>query len=100
MRSGRRALRWAKARPSGERHALVCKFLRRPFVLGKMRQPHAAQDIRRLSELDVVVAHDLDTVAPGIKKIEKLTGQRVHVHVCQSAADRLLVIDHESKMTA
>jgi hypothetical protein len=42
-----------------------------------MRQPHAAQHVRCLGELDVVVADDLYTVAPRIEEIEKLTGQRV-----------------------
>ena len=65
-----------------------------------MRQSHAAQDVRRLSELDVVVADDLYSVAPRVEEIEKLTGQRFDASLRQRAADRLLVIDHESKMTA
>ena len=65
-----------------------------------MRQPHAAQHVRRLRELDVVVADDLHAVAPRVEEIEKLTGQGVHARVRQRLADRVLVIDHESKMTA
>src|SRR5215467_2698665 len=83
-----------------EPHALVGQFLHRLLVLGKMRQPHSAQDVRRLGELDVVVAYDLDTVAPRVEEIKKLTRQWIHARVRQGAADGILVIDHESKMTA
>src|SRR5690349_5632785 len=65
-----------------------------------MRQAHAAQDVRRLGELDVVVADYLDAVAPGIAEVEKLPGQRLHARLRERAAHRLLVIDHEPKMTA
>src|SRR5262245_66302323 len=65
-----------------------------------MRQSHAAQHIRRLAELDVVVADDLDTVAPRVAEIEKLTGQWFDARLRQRAADRILVIDHESEMPA
>ena len=48
-----------------------------------------------LSELNIVVADDLNTVAPGVEEIEKLTGERVHACLGQSATDGLFVIDHE-----
>ena len=65
-----------------------------------MRKPHAAQNVRRLGELDVVVADDLDSVAPGIKEIEEATGQRLDVRRRERAANRVLVVDHEAKMAA
>ena len=65
-----------------------------------MRQSHTAQYVRRLGELDVVVADDFYTVAPGIEEIEKPAGQRVHARVGECASDGLFVIDHKSKMTA
>src|SRR5512132_4459406 len=65
-----------------------------------MRQPHAAQHVRRLRELDIVVPDDLDAVAPRIEKIEKRTRQRFDAGVCQRVADGVLVIDHTPKMTA
>jgi hypothetical protein len=65
-----------------------------------MRQSHAAQHVRRLRELDVFVADDLYSVAPRVEEIEKLTGQRVDAGLRQRTADRVLVINHESKMTA
>ena len=65
-----------------------------------MREPHAAQHVRRLGELDVVVADDLYAVPPRVEEIEELTGQRVHARLCQRLADGVLVIDHESKMAA
>src|SRR5262245_980188 len=61
-------------RPSIRRHALAGKLLHRLPVLGKIGEPHAAQHIRCLGELDVVVADDLDAVAPWVEEIEKLTG--------------------------
>src|SRR5262245_34310878 len=85
---------------SAQRHALVAKLLHGLLVLGKMRQSHSAQDVWRLGELDIVVADDLDAVAPRVEEIEKPTGQRVHARVHQSATDGLPVVDHESKMTA
>src|SRR5438552_722927 len=63
-RMGRSIL--SAGRPLVQRHALVAKFLHRPLVLGKMRQPHAAQDVWRFGELDVVVADDLYAIAPGV----------------------------------
>src|SRR6266478_6480748 len=88
------------SRPSVQRHALAAEFLHRFLALGEVRQPHAAQDVRRLSELDVVVADDLYAVAPRIEEIEKLTGERFHARLRQGAAHGLFVIDNESKMTA
>jgi len=61
---------------------------------------HAAQDVRRLGELDVVVADDLYTVAPWVEEIEKLTWQRFYARLRQGVAHGLFVIDNESKMTA
>src|SRR5512134_2876732 len=85
---------------SVRRHALVRKLLDRSLVLRQMRQPHAAQHVRRLGELDVVIADDLDAVAPRIEKVEKRTWQRLDTGVGQRLADGVLVIDHKSKMTA
>ena len=66
----------------------------------QLRQPHAAQHVRRLGELDVVVRDDLNAVAPRIEKIEKRTWQRFDAGVGQRFADGVLVIDHKSKMAA
>ena len=94
--AGRTEAEWPDVAPSVRRHALVGKFLDRPLVLGKMRNAHAAQYVRRY----VVVADDLYTIAPRVEKIEKLTGQRLHSGIRERLADRIPVIDHESKMTA
>src|SRR5712675_2804613 len=56
-----------------DRHALLGQLLLRALVLGEMRQPHAAQHVGCLGELDVVVADDLDAVAPWIQEIEEGT---------------------------
>ena len=64
-----------------------------------MRQPHALEHIRRLGELDVVIADDLDAVAPGIEEIQEPAGQRLDAGLRERLADRVLVIDHEPEMT-
>src|SRR2546423_727220 len=63
-----------------------------------MRQPHAAQHVQRLGELDVVVADDLDAIAPRVEKVEKPAGQRLNARVSQRFADCVLIVDHQSKM--
>src|SRR5205085_9211904 len=47
-------------------HALVGKLA---ACLGALleRQPHPAQDMRRLGELDVAVVYHLEAVAPGVE---------------------------------
>src|SRR5262245_56256584 len=65
-----------------------------------MRQSHATQHVRRLGELNIVVADDLDPVAPWIPEVEKRAGQRFDTGSGQRLADRLLVIDHETEMAA
>lgn len=85
---------------SVRRHTLGRKLLDRGLVLRQMRQPHAAQHVRRLGELDVVIADDLDAVAPRIEKVEKRARQRFDAGVSQRFAYGVLVIDHKAKMTA
>src|SRR5712692_1974632 len=85
---------------SVRRHALAGKLLDRLRLLGQMRQPHAAQHVRRLGELDVVVADDLHAVAPRIEEIEKPPRQWLDARPRQRAADGVLVVDHQAEMTA
>ena len=65
-----------------------------------MRQSHAAQHVRRLGELDIVVADNLDAIAPRVEKVEKRAGQRLDPGVGQRFADGILVVDHKPKMTS
>jgi len=51
------------------RHALLGQLPLRMLVFGEMRQTHTTQHIGSLGELDVVVADDLDAVAPGVAKV-------------------------------
>ena len=91
-----------RARPSVQpgRHSLVGQLLDRLRVLCEMRQPHAAQHMRRLCELDVVVADDLDAVAPGVEEVQKAPRQRLDACRGQRLAHRLLVVDHQPEMPA
>src|ERR1044072_1613331 len=65
-----------------------------------MLQVHAAQHVRRLGELDVVVADDLDAIAPRVEKIEKPARQHIDSRVSQRLADGLLVVDHKPEVAA
>src|SRR5262249_23265234 len=85
---------------SARGHALVTELLDRLGVLGEMGEPHSAQHVRRFGELDIVVADDLDAIAPRIEEIEKWTGQRLEPRRRERAAHRVLVVDHESEMAA
>src|SRR5215468_6181747 len=82
------------------RHALFGQLLDRVLVLREVGEAHAAQHVGGLGELDVVVADDLDAVAPGIAEIEEAPGQRLDAGLGQRLADRFLVVDHQPEMTA
>src|SRR5215813_15085465 len=96
-RRPRQTQRWPG---SARGHALVRELLDRALVLRQMGEPHPAQHARRLGELDVVVVDDLDSVAPGVAEIEEGAGQRLDARRRQRTAYRVLVVDHETKMTA
>src|SRR5262245_47300892 len=85
---------------SARGHAFVLELLDRALVLRQVGEPHPAQHVRGLGELDVVVADDLYSVAPGVAEIEEGAGQRLDPRRRQGAAHRVLVVDHETKMTA
>src|SRR5262249_44937559 len=76
------------------------ELLERALVLRQMGEPHPAQHVPGLGELDVVVAEDLYSVAPRVAEIEEGAGQRLDARRRQRTAHRVLVVDHESKMTA
>src|SRR5947209_3425853 len=65
-----------------------------------MRQRHPAQNVGRLGELDILIADDLDAVAPGIAKVEKGPIQQGDTSCLEGFAGRLLVVDDKSKMAA
>src|SRR5262249_47027798 len=99
-RTGRRPRQTQRWPDSARGHALVLELLDRALVLRQMGEPHPAQHVRRLGELDVVVTDDLYSVAPGVAEIEEWAGQRFDPGRPQRAAHRVLVVDHEAKMTA
>src|SRR2546423_5152196 len=81
-------------------HPLVGQLFDRFLVLFQMCQSHAAQYVRCLGELDVVVTDNLDAVAPWVKKVEESAGQWMDAGGSQRFADCLLVVDHKPKMAA
>ena len=54
--------------------------------------------MRRLGELNVVVAHDLDPVAPWIAEVEKAPGQYADTSLLERRTHRLLVVDDEPEV--
>ena len=65
-----------------------------------MRQSHAAQDVWRFGKLYILVADDLDAVAPWIEKVKKRPRKGLDSRIAQRFTDRILVVDHKSKMTS
>jgi len=65
-----------------------------------VRKPHAAQHIGRLGELDIVVADDLDAIAPGVAEVEEGPGQGFDAGLGHRPADRVLVVDHQAEVAA
>ena len=65
-----------------------------------MREAHAAQHVCRLGELDVVVADDLDAVAPGIAEIQERPRKRIHACIEQLSADGFLIVDNKAEVTS
>jgi hypothetical protein len=59
------------------RHPFFRQLLFRASVLGQLLQAHAAQNVWSLGELDIVIAHNLDAIAPGVAEIEKRTADRL-----------------------
>src|SRR5262249_33190769 len=80
------------------RHALLRQLFHRLIVLRQALQPHTAQHMRSLSELDVVIANDLDAVAPRIEEIEEGSRQCLDPGLRERCADRLLVVDHKAEV--
>ncbi|MGB8629927.1 MAG: hypothetical protein WCD69_11120 [Xanthobacteraceae bacterium] len=60
------------------RHALVGQFIFCFLVLCQVHQAHAAQHIRRLRELNVVVTDNLHSVAPRVPEIKEPTVEYLH----------------------
>ena len=65
-----------------------------------MRQSHAAQHVRCLSELDIFVADNFYAIAPRVEKVEKRAGQRLDPRIGQRLADGVLIVDYKPKMTS
>src|SRR5262249_41078078 len=80
------------------RHALSRQLFHRLIVLRQALQPHTAQHMRSLSELDVVIANDLDAAAPRIEEIEEGSRQCLDPGLRERCADRLLVVDHKAEV--
>ena len=62
-------------------------------------QAHAAQNMRRLGELDVVVADDLDAVAPRVEEVQEAPGKDLDASSGQCCAHSFLVIDHQPEVS-
>ena len=81
------------------RHSFVSQLLDGLRGLYEIGQAHAAENMRRLRELDVVVADNLDAVAPRVEEVQKSPRQDLDPGFGQRRAHGFLVIDHEPKVT-
>jgi hypothetical protein len=63
-----------------------------------MRQPHAAQHVGCLCELNVVVTDYFYSVAPGVPKIKKRPVEGGNTSRLECLAGGLLVVDDEAKV--
>ena len=84
-------------RPGQSFLAELCDRLLR---LGQVIKVHAAQNLRRLRELDVAVVDDLDVVAPGVDEIETASRLDLRAGIGERLARRLLVVDDQTEVTA
>src|ERR1700739_3044419 len=81
-----------------ECHALVGQLPLRVLVLGQVRQTHAAEDVGGFGELDIVIANDLNAVAPRVAEVKKWALERRYARSLEGGAHRLLVVDHQAEM--
>ena len=63
-----------------------------------MRQPHAAQHVGCLSELNIVVTDYFYSVAPGVSKIKERPVEWRNTSCLECLAGGLLIVDDEAKM--
>src|SRR6266853_3667656 len=81
-----------------ECHALFGQLPLRVLVLDQVRQTHAAEDVGGFGELDIVIADDLNAVAPWVAEIEEWALERGNAGSLEGGACRLLVVDHQAEM--
>src|SRR5262249_11804532 len=70
----------------------------RVLVLSQVRQTHAAEDIGGFGELDIVVADDLNAVAPWVAEVKEWALDESNAGSREGGARRVLVVDHEAEM--
>src|SRR6266436_953133 len=77
-----------------ECHALFGQLPLRVLVLGQVRQTHAAEDVGGFGELDIVIADDLNAVAPWVAEVKEWALERANACSLEGSACSLLVVDH------
>src|SRR5580692_3170695 len=81
-----------------QRHSLFGQFLFCFLIFGQMRQPHAAQHIGCLGELNIVVTDYLYAVAPRVAKIKEGPVEWGNPSCLERLAGGLFVVDDEAKV--
>src|SRR5580692_9299964 len=81
-----------------QRHSLFGQFLFCFLIFDQMRQPHAAQHVGCLCELNVVVTDYLYSVAPGASKIKEGPVEWGNPGGLERLAGGLLIVDDEAKV--
>ena len=78
--------------------ALIAELALRRLILLKAIQAHATEYAGGFRELDLSVVDDLDVVAPRIVEVKRSGSLNLDAGLLQRSADRLLVIDDQSKV--
>src|SRR5262249_55252451 len=79
-------------------HALFLELLDGVRSFLQIAGPHTLEHVRCFRELDVVIGHDFDPIAPRIAEIEPLVNT-LEAKFFQSSAHRVAVIDDKAKVT-
>src|SRR5215475_9815335 len=79
-------------------HALFLELFDGVRSFLEIAGPHTLEHVRCLGELDVVIGHDFDPIAPRIAEIEPLVNT-LEAKLFQSSAHRFPVIDDKAEVT-
>src|ERR687897_2012682 len=80
------------------RETLSPQLLEGLLGLLQIPQPHTAQDVPRLGELDLAVLDHLPAVAPRVVEVQAPAGYYLHARLPQSLSHGPLVVHHDPEV--
>src|SRR4051795_1568144 len=80
------------------REALLAQLRQRLLGLAESREPHPAEHRLRLRELDLVVLHDLDVVAPRVDEAQAARRDDLGAGALERLPHLRLVVDDEPEV--